>query len=96
MEDIETCPICMEPIERIYAMIENTGETGKYHTLCIEEWLKKSKNGILVQNEIESITIYDHDDKLCQLNIKFKEPEPFDDIYLFDNDDICHELCVVF
>ena len=82
---IEECPICIQPIERIYAMIENTGENGKYHPECIDKWLKTSKNGILVQQDITSITIYDDEIKLCNFNIAFKE----------NQDDMCNYTCII-
>lgn len=102
----EECPICMQSIERIYAMIENKGENGKYHTECMDSWLKKSKNGILVQENIKSITIYDHQEKLCHLNIQFKEPSPFENIFDDDitemtdmmdaHEDLCQHICIIF
>ncbi len=102
LEILEECPICMQPIERMYAMIDTEGETGKYHTACLDSWLKKSKNGILLQTDINSINIYDADHKLCNININYKEPKPFEALYnLFDDefeeigDHVC-DHCILF
>ena len=90
--DIEDCPICLEPIERIYTMINTPGETSKIHPVCIENWLKTSKNGILVQKPIESITIYDTDYKLCSITVHVKEQE-ISKVEINNGQDLYHYGC---
>ena len=65
------CPICLNPINSacLYAMIDNVGETGKYHIACLQEWLKIKKSGILIQNPISTYTIYDNDQYIITVNV---------------------------
>lgn len=100
--DTEECPICLTEIQRIYVMINHMGETGKYHTECLDGWLKNSKNGILVQTPIESINLYENNEKLGNFNITFKEPKVFEVLYnIFDTydeyeqDSVCDHLCII-
>lgn len=67
----DECPICYEIIlkNRVYVMIDNEGENGKYHVSCIEKWLNKSTNGILTQNKIKKLKLNINNKTFSQLNL---------------------------
>jgi len=64
------CLICLDNINCQYAMIDNIGERGQYHSECLEQWIKTSKNrGILTQLPIETYTIFNADQSILRTNI---------------------------
>jgi len=85
--DDDECVICFEEIGKndVYAMIDREGETGKYHVKCIENWLKTSTNGILIQSPIEKVNLY-FEDKIC--GMKLYVPDNFK-----TNDSFCEDVC---
>jgi hypothetical protein len=56
------CIICSDPIGNCYAMINNEGETEKFHLECLESWLSHSKTGIITQIPIETYSIYENNE----------------------------------
>jgi hypothetical protein len=90
----EECIICYEEIraDQIYAMIDQEGESAKYHVNCIEKWLNKSKNGILIQKPIEKLNLYFGNDKVCHMNLLVPEK-----VINYDQlDECCYEICIIF
>jgi len=63
------CPICLDNIDDDFAVINNLGETGKYHPNCLQSWLEKSPNGILTNNIVETYSIYNNDKYINTLSI---------------------------
>lgn len=66
------CSICFNKLnDTPYAMINDTGETGKYHIQCLEQWIQKSNRGTLIDKKTDTYSIY-HDDKLIEIIINNK------------------------
>ena len=63
------CAICLNTIDDQYAMIDNIGETGHYHLECLQEWIKKSKCGIITQFPIKTYSIYNADQSIITSNL---------------------------
>jgi hypothetical protein len=61
------CVICMKKLNDYpYAVINKKGESGIYHVECLEQWLNKSHNrGVLQEEETELYSIY-HNDQLIE------------------------------
>lgn len=75
--DGPTCSICFYKLnDTPYAMINDPGETGKYHVQCLEQWIQKSNRGILIEKKIDSYSIY-HEDKLIETIVNKKLQVPF-------------------
>jgi len=69
------CGICFVKLDDIpYAMINDDGEKGKYHIHCLDQWIQKSNRGILIEQKINSYSIY-HEDKLIETVVNNK-PSP--------------------
>ncbi len=55
------CTICYEPIlYSNFAMLDGIGESGYYHTICLQTWVRKSRVGCLTGLTNFSYTIYNH------------------------------------
>lgn len=88
----EECIICYEELRKdeIYAMIDHPGENGKYHVHCIESWLNRSTNGILIQNPIEKLNLYMDDKQISQMRVYVPEP-----LTPYEHLDLCCKSCCV-
>jgi hypothetical protein len=62
------CIICTNDIDTRYAVINNRGETGKYHQDCLELWLTAHRHGILTQTRIETYSIFEDDKCVSTIN----------------------------
>jgi hypothetical protein len=61
MEQHDICPICLDDIDNQYAIINNVGETEKYHSACLERWLTTKRSGIMNPGLlVETYSIYEN------------------------------------
>lgn len=65
-----SCGICYNKLtDGPYAVINDQAEQdNKYHVQCLEQWVQKSKRGIILEKKIDSYSIY-HDDTLVSKNV---------------------------
>ena len=77
------CPICLDKINDEFAVINNLGETGKYHPNCLQSWLGKSSNGILTNNIVETYSIYNDDKYINTLSINH---DPYHEVIILNDD----------
>ncbi len=80
----DECVICYDEIskDKIFIMIDHPGESGKYHVQCIEKWMNKSLNGILVQKPIEKLNLLFEDKKIAEMKVVVHENIKYDELDL--------------
>jgi len=72
------CGICFIKLDDVpYAMINDDGEKGKYHVHCLNQWIQKSNRGILIEQKVNSYSIY-HEDKLIDTVVNNKPSQIID------------------